>query len=89
LVEEARTRPTGGDLTARDQDLRDAIERLRPEDREVLRLVLWEQLTHAEAAVVLGCSVNAVAQRLHTARQRLRADLTRPTPGPAGMTTRS
>lgn len=89
LAEEASTRPATSEVAARDEELRDAIERLRPQDREVLRLVLWEQLTHAEAAVVLGCSVNAVAQRLHTARERLRAELARPTPGPAEMTTRS
>jgi RNA polymerase sigma-70 factor, ECF subfamily len=59
----------------RHEELRVAIERLRPGDREVLKLVMWEQLSHAEAAVVLGCSANAVAQRLHTARERLRAQL--------------
>jgi RNA polymerase sigma-70 factor (ECF subfamily) len=39
----------------------EAIEHLRPADREVLMLVLWEGLSHAEAALVLGCSVSAVA----------------------------
>lgn len=57
------------------QDVRTAIDRLRPLDREVVRLVMWEGLSHAEAATVLNCSTNAVAQRLHTARQRLRAEL--------------
>jgi len=63
---------------SRAPEVRAAIERLRSRDREVLRLVMWEQLSHAEAAVVLGCSVNAVAQRLHTARERLRAELAGP-----------
>ncbi len=57
---------------ARGAAVREAVARLRPADREVLALVLWEQLSHAEAAVVLGCSVNAVALRLHKARGRLR-----------------
>jgi RNA polymerase sigma-70 factor (ECF subfamily) len=57
--------------------VRDAIERLRPVDREVLELVMWEGLTHAEAAQVLGCSTNAVAVRLHKARKRLQAELGR------------
>jgi DNA-directed RNA polymerase specialized sigma24 family protein len=53
----------------------EAIDRLRSADREVLKLVLWEGLNHAEAASVLGCSVSAVAQRLHRARERLRSEL--------------
>lgn len=59
-------------------DVRTAIERLRRKDQEVLLLVMWEGLSHAEAATVLQCSVNAVAQRLHAARERLRAQLTNP-----------
>ena len=55
--------------------MRDAMERLRPVDREVLQLVMWEVLTHAEAAQVLGCSTNAVAVRLHKARKRLQTEL--------------
>jgi RNA polymerase sigma factor (sigma-70 family) len=47
-----------------------ALRRLRPDDQEVLRLVAWEGLGHAEIAVVLGISVNAVAIRLHRARRR-------------------
>lgn len=52
--------------------VRQAIEHLRDADREVLALVLWDGLTHGEAARVLGCSENAVGIRLHRARQRLR-----------------
>lgn len=53
--------------------VRRAIECLRDPDREVLALVLWDGLTYAEAARVLGCSENAVGIRLHRARRRLRA----------------
>jgi len=52
-----------------------AIARLRPRDREALQLVLWDDLTHAEAAAVLGCSENAVGLRLRRARARLRDTL--------------
>jgi RNA polymerase sigma factor (sigma-70 family) len=55
--------------------VRAAIERLGPGDREVVLLVLWDRLSHAEAAQVLGCSVNAVALRLRRAKLRLRADM--------------
>ena len=48
----------------------DALARLRPDDQELLRLIAWEDLSHADAAAVLGISVNAVAIRLHRARAR-------------------
>jgi RNA polymerase sigma-70 factor (ECF subfamily) len=51
------------------------ISRLRPADQEVLRLVLWEELTHEAAAAVLGCSVHTVAVRLHRAKQRIAKEL--------------
>lgn len=49
----------------------DALHLLRPADREVLRLATWDELDHATIAGLLGCSVNAVDQRLHRARRRL------------------
>jgi RNA polymerase sigma-70 factor (ECF subfamily) len=48
----------------------DALSRLSPSDQELLRLVAWEELSHAEIAEVMGISVNAVAIRLHRARAR-------------------
>jgi RNA polymerase sigma-70 factor (ECF subfamily) len=61
LSHEARTRDSTNGRTedARAELVRAAIERLRPSDREVLQLVMWEGLTHAEAARVLGGSANA------------------------------
>jgi RNA polymerase sigma factor (sigma-70 family) len=41
-------------------------------DREVLKLAVWDELTHAQIAHVVGCSENAVAVRLHRARKALR-----------------
>jgi RNA polymerase sigma factor (sigma-70 family) len=48
-----------------------AFGSLSEPDREVLRLVAWEDLTPHEAARVLGCSVVAFRVRLHRARRRL------------------
>jgi RNA polymerase sigma-70 factor (ECF subfamily) len=59
----------------RDRAVHQALGRLREADREILRLVGWEELANAEAAVVLGCSVNAATIRLHRARQRFAAAL--------------
>jgi RNA polymerase sigma factor (sigma-70 family) len=49
-----------------------AVGRLKHADREALLLVHWEQLSYAEAAETLGCSVNAVGIRVHKAKARLR-----------------
>ena len=48
-----------------------ALGRLRASDQEVLRLAAWDELPHVTIAALLGCSVNAVDQRLHRARRRL------------------
>jgi predicted DNA-binding protein (UPF0251 family) len=52
-----------------------ALDRLSAREREALLLVLWEELSHADAAQVLGCSANAVAIRVHRAKTRLRREL--------------
>jgi RNA polymerase sigma factor (sigma-70 family) len=86
LATETRTQPDAVGTNSQLMDVRAAIEHLRPTDREVLLLVMWEGLSHAEAATVLGCSVNAVAQRLHSARKRLKAQLTYPVSDAAAVT---
>jgi RNA polymerase sigma factor (sigma-70 family) len=57
-----------------------AVAQLKPADREALLLVYWEQLTYAEAAETLGCSVNAIGIRVHKAKARLRELLGTETP---------
>lgn len=49
----------------------EAARRLRPSDREILRLAGWEELPHAEIATLLGISTAAVDQRFHRAKERL------------------
>jgi len=53
-----------------------ALAGLRPDDREVLRLAAWQGLDPREMGLVLGCSPNAAAIRLHRARRRLEEALT-------------
>lgn len=48
-----------------------ALSRLRPLDQEVLRLVVWEELSHEQAAASLGSSVPAARQRFHRAKRAL------------------
>lgn len=49
----------------------EAASRLRTIDQEILRLTLWEELSHKEVSEVLGVDVDAVKQRAHRARRRL------------------
>lgn len=50
----------------------EALERLRPDDQEILRLTAWEGLSASEIAVVLDCTAATAAVRLSRARARLR-----------------
>ncbi|HVN62428.1 MAG TPA: sigma-70 family RNA polymerase sigma factor [Gaiellaceae bacterium] len=50
-----------------------ALQNLKEPEREVLLLAAWEGLTASQIAIVLGCSENAAAIRLHRARRRLTA----------------
>lgn len=61
-----------------------AMNALQPTEREALQLVLWDELSHAEAAAILGCSVNAFELRYRRARNAVRDALasTRPASGP-------
>ena len=49
-----------------------ALDRLSASDQEILRLSAWDGLTRSEIAYVLGITENAVDQRLHRARARLK-----------------
>ena len=49
-----------------------ALERLPDDDRELLRLLAWEELAREEIAVAMGLSRGAVRVRLHRARAKLR-----------------
>ena len=59
----------------RDEELFEAMNALRPEDAELLRLWAWEQLTPAEIATVLEVSANAASIRVLRARGKLREEL--------------
>jgi RNA polymerase sigma factor (sigma-70 family) len=49
-----------------------AFEQLPDDDRELLRLLAWEELAREEIAMAMGLSRGAVRVRLHRARTRLK-----------------
>jgi RNA polymerase sigma factor (sigma-70 family) len=51
--------------------LEQALASLTTSDQEALRLIGWEELDLAEAALAMGCSRSAMAVRLYRARRRL------------------
>jgi RNA polymerase sigma factor (sigma-70 family) len=50
-----------------------AFMALKPAQQEVLALVVWDELSYAEAAAVLKCTVNTFGVRLNRARAAYRA----------------
>lgn len=56
---------------------REALNRLPARQREAFRLVNWEDLTHAEAARVMGCSVNAFNLLLFRGKAKLTEEINR------------
>jgi len=51
--------------------VKSAVARLKPALRDTVVLVAGEELTHAEAAAILGVAENTVAWRMHEARRIL------------------
>lgn len=52
--------------------LRVALDRLRPQDREIILLATWEEMSYAEISDALGIPVGTVRSRLARSRERLR-----------------
>ena len=59
------------------QQVVEAVSKLRNTDREILRLAVWEDLDRPEIAIVLGITTDAVRQRLYEARKRLASEFER------------
>jgi RNA polymerase sigma-70 factor (ECF subfamily) len=81
---EATAERTSNPAPADSEPALEALSRLPGNDQELLRLVAWEDLSHAEIAIVLGISPNAVAIRLHRARAKFEQELVK---GSAGWRT--
>lgn len=51
--------------------IRESIDHLAPQEREVLLLTYWDNLTAVEVSKLLNTSATAVRMRLHRARKEL------------------
>jgi len=71
IASEARRTEELAETNMNARQVLNALLKLSEQDREILLLAAWEQLPTLEIAVVLGCSENAAALRLHRARKRL------------------
>jgi len=67
--------PSAESLVTADAELARAWAAIGPRDREVLALVVLDDLSVGDTAVALGVSVNAVSIRLHRAKKALAAQL--------------
>jgi RNA polymerase sigma-70 factor, ECF subfamily len=56
-------------------DLWLAVHRLPPQQRDAVLLVYGEDMSHAEAASVMGCQEKTVSWHLHEAKKRLKTAL--------------
>ena len=63
------------DAEARGLELRRGLDSLTEDEREVLLLVAWEQLSQAEIASILSIPPGTVRSRLHRARAIIRGQL--------------
>jgi len=63
------------DAAAQVETLRQTLAALSEDEREVLLLVVWEQLTPAEVAVTLGIPQGTARSRLHRALSALRCEV--------------
>lgn len=58
-----------------DGEIWDEVRALPPQQRDAVLLVYGEDLSHADAAAIIGCTEKTVSWHLHAARKRLRARL--------------
>ena len=70
--------------SAEAQTVLEAMTRLKPSDRELLRLTIWEELPREQVAKVLGISREAVNQRFVRAVKRMGKELVRVGINPSG-----
>jgi RNA polymerase sigma-70 factor (ECF subfamily) len=75
LLDHDRSAPSAEDMALDGSSVAQAFDELSAKDRQVLSLLVFEQLSIKEIAVVLGTTENNTSQRLKRARERLANNL--------------
>ncbi len=75
LLDHDRSAPSAEDVALDGSAVAQAFDELSVKDRQVLALLVFEQLSIKEIAVVLGTTENNTSQRLKRARERLANNL--------------
>jgi RNA polymerase sigma-70 factor, ECF subfamily len=65
----------------------DAVRALPDQQRDAVLLIYGEDLSHQEAAMIMGCSEKTVSWHVHEARRRLKAKLEPDEPQPLSLGT--
>lgn len=60
-----------------DRQVRDCVERLKPDHRAVMELTFFEEMSYREIARVVSCPENTVKARMSHARQAMKKCLSR------------
>lgn len=71
-LNEALARSVQEEDTSVDPRVHRALVRLKPDDRAILSLCYWQEMSLEEIAFHLGCNANAAKTRLYRARERFR-----------------
>lgn len=58
-------------MNARHHEVIDALQRLKPKDREIVMLYTWEDLSRETIAEMMGLTKAAIDQRIHRSYRRL------------------
>jgi RNA polymerase sigma-70 factor (ECF subfamily) len=75
ILDHDRSAPSAEDVALDGSSVAQAFDELSAKDRQVLSLLVFEQLSIKEIAVVLGTTENNTSQRLKRARERLANNL--------------
>lgn len=75
LLEGDKSSPSAEDLALDGSEIALAYQALSPTDRQILSLLVFEDLSVSEIAIVLGVSPNTASQKLKRARARLATKL--------------
>jgi len=71
FLDSDKAAPSAEDIFLEGAEISKAFSQLSPSDRQILSLLVFENLSITEISVVLGLSANTTSQRLKRARTRL------------------